>query len=115
LLPQESCGSSEAPAQTGELIIVHTSKRKATVGTEAAIAIGATITVCGLWGGPLTGVSMNPARSFGPALLGHHLSTRWIYAVGHAVGAIAAVTLAFVIHALHRAANRELPKGRAMR
>ena len=36
-------------------VIINTSKRKATIGTEAAIAVGAVIAACGFWGGPLTG------------------------------------------------------------
>jgi MIP family channel proteins len=58
------------------------------IGKVAAFAIGATILVDALWGGPLTGASMNPARSFGPALLTLHWTNLWIYLVGPIIGGI---------------------------
>ncbi len=57
------------------------------VGTGAAIAIGGTIGLDALFGGPLTGASMNPARSFGPALLSGQWQDFWIYLVGPVAGA----------------------------
>ena len=57
------------------------------VGTGAAIAIGGTIGLDALFGGPLTGASMNPARSFGPALLSGQWQDFWIYLIGPVVGA----------------------------
>ncbi|MBA2765181.1 MAG: MIP family channel protein [Thermoleophilaceae bacterium] len=57
------------------------------VGTGAAIAIGGTIGLDALFGGPLTGASMNPARSFGPALLSGQWQDFWIYIVGPLAGA----------------------------
>jgi aquaporin NIP len=62
------------------------------VGAAAAIAIGGTIALDALFGGPLTGASMNPARSLGPALVSGELGDLWIYVVapiaGAALGAI---------------------------
>lgn len=49
------------------------------VGELAGIAIGATVAVCAFVGGPLTGASMNPARSLGPALLAGNLTHLWLY------------------------------------
>jgi glycerol uptake facilitator-like aquaporin len=57
------------------------------VGTGAAIAIGGTIGLDALFGGPLTGASMNPARSLGPALASGQFQDLWIYFVGPVVGA----------------------------
>jgi aquaporin NIP len=57
------------------------------VGAAAAIAIGATVTLDALVGGPITGASMNPARSFGPALAAGQWQDFWIYVVGPPVGA----------------------------
>ena len=45
----------------------------------AALAVGATVALCALVGGPLTGASMNPARSLGPALAGGGWDGHWIY------------------------------------
>lgn len=55
----------------------------------AALAIGASVTLGALWGGPISGASMNPARSFGPALLSGAWSHQWIYWLGPVVGAVA--------------------------
>jgi aquaporin NIP len=54
----------------------------------APLAIGATVALDALWGGPISGASMNPARSFGPALVAGIWSHHWIYWVGPIVGAI---------------------------
>jgi aquaporin NIP len=57
------------------------------VGAAAAIAIGGTVALDALFGGPVTGASMNPARSFGPALAAGEWRDFWIYVVGPVVGA----------------------------
>ena len=58
------------------------------VGASAAIAIGAVIALDGLFGGPVTGASMNPARSFGPALVSGEWQDFWVYALAPPVGAL---------------------------
>lgn len=57
------------------------------VGAAAAIAIGGTVGLDALFGGPVTGASMNPARSLGPALVSGELSHLWIYLVAPPLGA----------------------------
>ena len=52
------------------------------------LAIGATVALSAMWGGPISGASMNPARSFGPALLSGVWSHQWIYWLGPVIGAI---------------------------
>lgn len=64
-----------------------------------------------MWGGPVTGASMNPARSFGPALLGGRLDALWIYVLGPVLGALAAVAATFVIHGRPLHAEAEAAEG----
>ena len=56
----------------------------------AGLAIGLTISIDVLMGGPLTGAAMNPARAFGPELIGNVWSQGWIYYVGPVLGALVA-------------------------
>jgi len=57
------------------------------VGEAAAIAIGGTIALDAMFGGPISGASMNPMRSIGPAVVSGDLHALWIYIVGPGVGA----------------------------
>jgi aquaporin NIP len=57
------------------------------VGAAAAIAIGGAVALDALFGGPVTGASMNPARSFGPALASGTWGDLWIYVAGPVAGA----------------------------
>jgi MIP family channel proteins len=59
------------------------------VGEAAAIAIGGTVAMAALFAGPLTGASMNPARSLGPAVVSGATEQLWIYLVAPPIGAIA--------------------------
>ncbi|MEA2200014.1 MAG: aquaporin [Solirubrobacteraceae bacterium] len=63
------------------------------VGAAAAIAIGGTVGLDALFAGSITGASMNPARSFGPALAAGAWSSFWVYVVGPIVGATIGVFL----------------------
>jgi len=56
----------------------------------AALAVGLTVGFCALMGGPVTGASMNPARSFGPALIGGLWRDHWLYWLAPITGMLAA-------------------------
>ena len=62
-------------------------------GELAGLAIGLTLVFCILMGGPLTGASLNPARTLGPAVAGGGFADLWVYLAGPVLGAIAAAAL----------------------
>lgn len=70
-------------------VIISVATDSRAVGSMAAPAIGGTVALGALFAGPLTGASMNPARSFGPALLAGDFSQLWLYIVGPLLGAAA--------------------------
>lgn len=63
------------------------------VGDAAAIAIGGAVALGALVGGPVSGASMNPARSLGPALAGGDLASLWVYLTAPFLGSLLAVIL----------------------
>jgi aquaporin NIP len=69
------------------LVILSVATDTRAVGAPAALAIGATIALDALFGGPLTGASMNPARSFAPALVSGQWRDFWVYLAGPLLGA----------------------------
>jgi aquaporin NIP len=68
-------------------VIVAVATDTRAVGAAAALAIGGTVGLDALFGGPVTGASMNPARSFGPALASGAWHDFWIYVLGPVLGA----------------------------
>ena len=69
------------------LVIIAVATDTRAVGAPAAIAIGATVALDALWGGSLSGASMNPARSFGPALVAGVWADQWVYWLAPVIGA----------------------------
>jgi MIP family channel proteins len=80
------------------VVVLGTADRHRVVGPNAALAVGATIAMCGLIALPVDGASMNPARSLGPAIVAGELEEAWIYVVGPVVGAVLAAGLAWFLH-----------------
>jgi aquaporin NIP len=69
------------------LVILSVATDTRAAGAPAAIAIGSVIALDALFGGPLTGASMNPARSFAPALVAGEWRDFWVYLAGPLIGA----------------------------
>lgn len=78
-------------------VILGTASGAQNIGIVGAIGVGAYIGLAGLWAAPLSGASMNFARTFGPGLVGGDLSAIWVYLAGPLTGVVAAVLLAFVL------------------
>ncbi|MGH7245002.1 MAG: MIP/aquaporin family protein [Phycisphaerales bacterium] len=83
------------------LVILSVSTRAKERGTPASISIGATVALAAMFAGPISGASMNPARSLAPALVTGNFSFLWIYLAAPVVGAAFAVA----VHALLRQAK----------
>src|ERR1700748_2548897 len=60
-------------------VILGTASGAQNIGIFGAIGVGAYIALAGLWGSPISGASMNPARTFGPDLVGGDFSGYWLY------------------------------------
>ena len=91
-------------ALTGGLVsvILGTASGAQNVGSVGALGVGGYIALAGLWAAPVSGASMNPARSFGPALVSGEWTAYWVYVVGPLIGAIIAVGCAVILRGRHR-------------
>jgi len=78
-------------------VILGTASGAQQIGTFAAIGVGSYIALAGLWGSPVSGASMNPARSLGPALVLGDWTAWWAYLAGPLAGAAVAVGCAYVL------------------
>ena len=77
--------------------ILGTASGARNIGTNGAIAIGGYIALAGLWAAPISGASMNPARSLAPDLLRGDFLTTWIYIVGPLAGALIGVIFEWIL------------------
>jgi aquaporin Z len=77
--------------------ILGTASQAQNVGPLSAVGVGGYIVLAGFWASPLTGASMNPARSFGPDFVLNEFGHLWLYVVGPLVGAAIAVGFAWVL------------------
>src|SRR5215475_2486505 len=78
-------------------VILGTASGAQNIGIFGAIAVGSYIALAGLWGSPISGASMNPARTFGPDLVAGKFTDYWVYIAGPLTGAVIAVGLAYVL------------------
>ncbi len=78
-------------------VISGTASAAQNVGPLSALAVGGYIALAGLWSSPISGASMNPARSFGPDLALGDFSHYWVYVVGPLGGVLIAAGIAYVL------------------
>jgi aquaporin Z len=78
-------------------VILGTASGAQNVGVIGAFGVGSYIALAGLWGSPISGASMNPARTFGPDLASTTFTSYWVYIAGPIAGAAIAVVIAFVL------------------
>jgi aquaporin Z len=83
---------------TGLVSVVQgTSSGAQQLGALAALGVGGYIALAGLWGSPVSGASMNPARSLGPALVLGDWNSWWAYLIGPIAGGAIAVGISYVL------------------
>jgi aquaporin Z len=88
----------EAVLTTGLVsVILGTASGAQQIGPLAALGVGSYIALAGLWGAPVSGASMNPARSLGPALVLGDWTAWWAYLLGPVIGGAIAVGFAYVL------------------
>ena len=95
-------------------VILNTATGSRSIGHNAALAVGATIALLGLFASPISGASMNPARSLGPDIVGSNYTGWWVYLAGPAIGAAIAVMIIGTVRGLPDKAEREAAQGGAL-
>ena len=78
-------------------VILGTASGAQNIGVIGALGVGSYIALAGLWGSPISGASMNPARTFGPDVVAADFTAYWVYVAGPLAGAVVAVGIAFVL------------------
>ncbi len=92
-------------------VILGTASGARNIGANGALAVGGYIGLVSVWAAPVTGASMNPARSLGPDLVGADLSHYWVYLIGPLVGALIAVGFEFILKGKATKAGADAAQG----
>jgi aquaporin Z len=101
--------------------ILGTASGAQNVGPLSALAVAGYISLAGLWASPISGASMNPARSFGPEFVIHDFTNYWIYLIGPVVGMLVPPKLPLRGPSGHRYSPQPkwsvaaLPRGQSLR
>jgi aquaporin Z len=94
------------------LVTVLVTAHEAVVGRDVALAVGLGIATCGLFGGSVSGASMNPARSIVPLVLSGQAGLAWIYAAGPFGGAVIATAIAYALCGSPSATEAQAARGK---
>jgi aquaporin Z len=95
-------------------IILNTATGSRSIGHNAAIAVGSTVALLGLFASPISGASMNPARTLGPDIVGNDYTGWWVYVAGPMLGAAIAVAVITAVRGLPSKDEREAAEGGAL-
>ena len=96
-------------------IILNTATGHRSIGHNAALAVGGTVALLGLFASPISGASMNPARTLGPDIVANDYTGWWIYILGPLIGALIAVAIIGAVRGLPDKQEREAAQGGALR
>jgi aquaporin Z len=95
-------------------IILNTATGGRSIGHNAAIAVGSTVALLGLFASPISGASMNPARTLGPDIVGNDYTGWWVYIAGPVIGAAIAVAIIAAVRGLPDKEELEAAQGGAL-
>jgi aquaporin Z len=95
-------------------VILNTATGHRSIGHNAAIAVGSTVALLGLFASPISGASMNPARTLGPDIVANDYTGWWIYILGPVLGALIAVAIIGLVRGLPDKQEREAAQGGAL-
>ena len=95
-------------------VILNTATGARSIGHNAAIAVGSTVALLGLFASPISGASMNPARTLGPDIVGTDYTGWWVYVAGPVLGATIAVMIIGLVRGLRDKEQREAAEGGAL-
>jgi len=95
-------------------IILNTATGSRSIGHNAAIAVGSTVALLGLFASPISGASMNPARTLGPDIVSTNFTGWWVYIAGPLIGAAIAVMIIGLVRGLPNKDERDAAQGGAL-
>ena len=95
-------------------IILNTATGSRSIGHNAALAVGSTVALLGLFASPISGASMNPARTLGPDIVSTNFTGWWVYIAGPLIGALIAVMIIGMVRGLPNKDERDAAQGGAL-